>query len=339
MKNILIIGGTRNMGFHLTLKLIETGHHVTVLNRGMSEDNLPDTVHRLRADRTNPQQLKRALLGKSFDTVIDFVMFREHEADVIIDLLDGAIEHYIMISTGQVYLVREGISRPFTEDEFEGRIQPPPKANTFAYEEWSYGVNKRQAEDRFFAAHQRSGFPMTILRLPMVNSERDTFRRLYSYIIRLKDGGPLLIPETPSYPLRHIYGQDVVRAILNLIDTHQGIGHAFNISQEETVTIDEFIGILGEHMGVTPQLVRAKRSLLEANGFLPDCSPFSERWMSELDNTLSKQELNMTYTPLYDYLGTLVQHYTSTKIPPPVGYKRRHAERQLAESILSGAVE
>ena len=180
MKNILIIGGTRNIGYYLTLRLLELGHNVTILNRGISPDDLPDSVHRLRADRTSLQQMKRALMGKSFDVVVDFVMYFQRDAEMIVDLLDGAIEHYIFISSGQVYLVREGIARPFTEESFEGRIQPPPKANTFAYEEWSYGVGKRQAEEVFIAAHEKSGFPYTALRLPMVNSERDTFRLLYS---------------------------------------------------------------------------------------------------------------------------------------------------------------
>ncbi|MEO1290455.1 MAG: NAD-dependent epimerase/dehydratase family protein [Chloroflexota bacterium] len=253
MKKILIIGGTRNMGFQLAQSLLQMGHHVTILNRGMSEDKLPQTVHRLRADRTDPKQLKRALMGKTFDIVVDFVMFRQHEAEVIVNLLAGEIDHYIMISTGQVYLVREGITRPFKEDDYEGRIQPPPKENTFAYEEWTYGVYKRQAENIFSEAHQEQNFPVTILRLPMVNSEHDAFRRLYSYIIRLQDGGAILIPETPTYPLRHIYGRDVVGAILKLIDTGKGIGRAYNISQDETVTIDEFLTMLGDHMNITPQ--------------------------------------------------------------------------------------
>lgn len=335
MKNILIIGGTRNMGFHLTQSLLQAGHKVTILNRGMSPDNLPDSVHRLRADRTDAQQMKRALMGKTFDIVVDFVIFDAPEARVIVDLLRDRVAHYIFISTGQVYLVREGIQRPFIEDEYEGRLQPPPKANTFAYEEWLYGVNKRKAEDIFNAAHEEFGFPVTSLRLPMVNSERDTFQRLYNYIIRLQDGGPLLVPQTPTYPLRHVYGRDVVGAIQKLVDTGEGIGRAYNISQEETVSIDEFVGILGDHLNITPRIVRAKRSLLEANGFLPDCSPFSERWMSELDNARSKGELGIRYTPLHDYLGTLVEHYTSNDQPTPVGYKRRAAELQFAEEQLS----
>ena len=334
MKNILVIGGTRNVGYALTLRLLEAGHKVTILNRGMTDDDLPDTVHRLRADRSDVQQMRRALLAKSFDVVVDFVMHRGQEAQNLIELLADKIGQYIFISSGQVYLVRENVERPFTEEMYAGRVMPPPKDNTFAYEEWRYGMNKRECEDVFIEAYQTRQFPYTSLRLPMVNSERDSFRRLYSYILRLNDGGPLLIPETPTYPLRHIYGQDVVRAIEHLINTGDGIGEAYNISQEETVPIDEFLGILGKHIGVEVNIVRMKRSILDANGFLPECSPFSERWMSELDNTKSKEQLGMTYTPLEDYLGVLVDHYQKHKPPKPVGYKRRKQEIQIAKQTI-----
>lgn len=334
MKNILIIGGTRNMGHYLSQRLFDKGHSVTVLNRGMTPDDLPEGVHRLRADRTEPVQLKRALQGKHFDVVVDFVLYKGYEAEVIVELLRDEVDHYIFVSSGQVYLVREGIKRPFSEDDYDGRIQPPPKENTYAHEEWRYGTGKRAAEDTLQAAYEEFGFPYTSLRLPMVNSRRDPFQRLYSYIIRLQDGGPLLVPETPTYSLRHIYAQDAVKAMEHLIETGEGIGRAYNISQDETVTIDEFMAILGELLNVTPTLVRVPRMELMANGFLPDCSPFSERWMSELTNQRSKDELGMVYTPLRDYLQALVEHYTKNKQPVPVGYKRRAAELQMARQVL-----
>ena len=321
------------MGYQLTLKLAEVGYNVTVLNRGQSRVNLPESVSRLRADRTDHQQMKRALMARRFDVVVDFVLFNGREAEMAVELLRDITDHYICISTGQVYLVREGIERPFREEEYEGRVMPSPKQNTYAYEEWRYGTLKREAEDVLIAAHAASGFPYTTLRLPMVNSENDPFKRLYSYIIRLKDGGPILVPETPNYPLRHIYGGDVVRALMQLIATGAGKGRAFNLAQEETVSIDEFVGILGELLSIEPQILRFKRSELDANGFLPDCSPFSERWMSELDNTRSKTELKMHYTPLREYLARLVTHYQKNRPPVPVGYKRRQAELHMVEGV------
>jgi nucleoside-diphosphate-sugar epimerase len=332
MKNILIIGGTRNMGYALTRQLAEAGHQVTILNRGRNAEDLPDSIHRLRADRTDAQQMRRALQGKSFHMVIDFVMFNEREAQTMVELLRGNVGQYIFISSGQVYLVRENITRPFTEASYDGLLIPPPRPNTYAYEEWRYGMDKRGAEDTFARAHAEQGFPCTSLRLPMVNSERDPMRRLYSYVLRLKDGGPLLIPETPSYPLRHIYAGDVVRVIRQLVDTGAGIGKAYNISQDETLTIDEFLNHVGNLLGVEPKIKRFRQLELEANGFLPDCSPFSDNWMSELDNTLSKTELGVTYTPFTTYLAKIIAHYETMRPATPVGYKRRNAEIQFAQA-------
>lgn len=330
-KKVLIIGGTRNMGYKLATLLHDAEYDLTVLNRGISKDTLPEGVHRLRADRTDPQQMKRALLAKKFDTVIDFVLHTRREAETTVQLLRDSVGQYVFLSSGQVYLVRENITRPYREADYHGRLLPPPKANTHAANEYDYGMNKRGAEDTLFDAHEAHGFPATVLRLPMVNSEYDPLKRLYSYYLRLMDGGPLLIPETPNYPLRHVYSGDVVRLLKQLIDTGQGIGSAYNVSQDETVSIDEFLALLGEIVGVEPKLVRFKRSQLEANGFLPDASPFSERWMSELDNTLSKQELDATYTPLADYLRTIVEYFDAKKPAPPLGYKRRHVEIQMVE--------
>lgn len=332
-KNILIIGGVRNMGYYLTKQLLEYGHNMTLLYRGTVTDDLPETVHRLHADRADTSQLRRALLAKSFDVVVDFALYEEAQTEDILDIFEGDVGQYLVISTGQVYLVREGIQRPFREEDYAGRVMPSPKENTFAYEEWSYGIQKREVEDKLQNAWQESGFPYTIFRLPMVNSGRDQFNRLYNYYLRLKDGGQVLVPETPNYSLNHVYALDVIRAITHVIETGKGKGEAYNIAQDESVTLDEFLEILGDLIDVKPQLVRAKRSDLEANGFLPDCSPFSERWMSELDNTKSKTDLDMEYTALPDYLAELVKYYETNNIPEPLTYRRRRAELQFIEQL------
>ena len=110
-KRILIIGGTRNMGFYLSQRLAQAGSDLTLLNRGITKDELPKSIHRLHVDRSDHKQMRRALLAKSFDVVIDFVMYRGDEARTVVELFRGNVEHYIFLSTGQVYLVREGLQR------------------------------------------------------------------------------------------------------------------------------------------------------------------------------------------------------------------------------------
>jgi nucleoside-diphosphate-sugar epimerase len=336
--NILIIGGTRNLGHFMVSDFLERGYHVTILNRGLTRDELPEQVERLRADRTDTAQLTTALKGRIFDVVIDNALYKQPEAEAIVKLLNGRVGHYIVLSSGQVYLVREGIERPFREDEYDGRLMPAPKINTFGFEEWLYGMDKRHVEDTLASAWGKSKFPYTALRLPMVNSERDHFNRLYAYILRLEDGGPILAPSTPNFRLRHVYGGDVVTAMNLLISSGKGKGQALNISQDETHTLEEFLDLLGEVMGMQPHLVRVQRDLLEGNGFLPDCSPFSERWMSELDNQLSKDALGMSYTPLRDALTRIVNHYRENVPQQPAGYRRRRAELLLVEQISEGMV-
>lgn len=330
--NILIIGGTRQIGHFVTLRLLEEGHQVTLLNRGVSPDDLPEGVARLRCDRTNAKQLRRAIGGRDFDVVIDNVLYTGTEAEQIVNLLDGHVGRYIFTSTGQVYLVREDLTRPYSETDYKGAVMDEPEPMSYDYEEWKYGKEKRDAENVLKRAFEERGFPHTTLRLPMVNGERDTFLRLYGYMLRIKDGGPILIPETPDYPLRHIYVQDVVQAMMRIIANEQSKGMTFNISQDESLSIDEFLAILGDIMDKPAHTVRVPRHILEDNGFLPDCSPFSDLWMSELDNSLSKEVLGMEYTPVRTYVENIVNYYNENPPAKPIGYRRRSAEKNLVTS-------
>src|SRR5262245_25347736 len=125
-KDVLIIGGTRNLGHFLTLQLLEAGHQVTLLNRGQTLDELPAQLPRLRADRTDPAQLSQALAGRSFDVVVDMTLYTGKEAETIVSLLAGRAAQYIFISTGQVYLVRTGVERPFREEDYPGPVMAAP---------------------------------------------------------------------------------------------------------------------------------------------------------------------------------------------------------------------
>ncbi|MCA9068853.1 MAG: hypothetical protein KDA84_08020 [Planctomycetaceae bacterium] len=49
--NILILGGTHFVGWHIAEALATAGHSVSVLNRGKSPDELPAQIERLRGDR------------------------------------------------------------------------------------------------------------------------------------------------------------------------------------------------------------------------------------------------------------------------------------------------
>src|SRR5262249_25955166 len=329
----LVIGGTRNLGPGIVQALLQQGHSVTVFNRGQTHDDLPEEVERGRGDRPEPQQLKLALGNREFDLVLDTTLYPGAAAEAAVDLFAGRVERYIFLSTGQVYLVRLGVERPFKEEDYPGPVmEEPPRSDEYAHSNWLYGFDKRAAEDVFARAWMETKFPFTSLRLPMVNSERDHYNRIYGYLLRLQDGGPILIPEEPGQPVRHVYGEDVVQAIVRLAAGHVGKGRAYNIGQDETLWLEQFLEMLAELAHCALKIVRVPREELERQGLLPHCSPFSGAWMSSLENARSKSELGITYTPMRAYVKKLVSYFQAVPGRAIEGFAQRPRELELWQS-------
>jgi nucleoside-diphosphate-sugar epimerase len=329
----LIIGGTRNLGPSIVHALLQRGYEVAVFNRGQTRDDLPEEVERLRGDRTDPEQIKRALGGREFDLVVDATLYNGAEAQAAVELFAGRVGRYVFLSTGQVYLVRVGVERPYKEEDYAGPVMAePPKSEVSEYENWRYGFDKRAAEDAFAHAWRERKFPFTSLRLPMVNSERDHYDRIYGYFLRIQDEEPLLIPDEDGAPVRHVYGEDVVQAIMRLAESDLGRGCAYNIGQEETLSLVQFLELLAETMHCPLKLVPVPREELDRESLLPHCSPFSGRWMSSLENARSKTELGMQYTPVSTYVKKLVSYFQAVRPHTVEGYAQRPQEVEFAKS-------
>jgi nucleoside-diphosphate-sugar epimerase len=336
MARTLILGGTRNLGHVTAEALFEAGHDVAILNRGMTPDDLPPGIERIRADRNDDASMRTALASRSFDLVLDNTTYTERDARQVTDLLEGSAGRYVFISSGQVYLVRENIERPFREEDYEGAIMPEPARQSPDHPSWLYGIDKRLAEQVIEDAHERTGFPFTTLRLPMVASERDHYGRIQGYVARMLDGAPLLVPEGRGLPLRHVYVNDVARLITQLMESDNGVGKAFNISYGSSLTHEEFMDLLADAMETDPQLLRVDRGKLEKAGLLPDCSPFSGKWMSELDNTRSLENFAIEYSPPSAYLPSIVADYRSRWAQlglMPDSYRQRAAEIDFIKSL------
>jgi nucleoside-diphosphate-sugar epimerase len=332
----LIIGGTRNLGPSIVHALLHAGHHVSVFNRGQTPDDLPAEIERLRGDRSDIQQMRTVLSGREFDVVIDTTLYNGSQAENAVKLFQDRVGRYIFISTGQVYLVRLGLKRPFKETDYTGPVMPEPsKSDESDHSNWVYGFDKRQAEDVFARAWREHKFPFTSLRLPMVNSERDHYDRLYGYFLRMRDGGPILVPADGGSSIRHVYGEDVVQSITRVIEGDKGRGEAYNIGQDESLSLEQFLHMMAGIMGVSLQMKPVPRTQLNKAGLLPDCSPFSGLWMSALENARSKAELGMRYTPMEAYLKKLIALYHSTSPRQIEGYQQRGRELQFAAATIS----
>jgi nucleoside-diphosphate-sugar epimerase len=204
----------------------------------------------------------------------------------------------------------------------------PPQEHEVDHRNWAYGVGKRDAEDVLRAAHARTGFPYVSLRMPMINSARDHYRRLANYLLRILDGAPLLLPED-ELPVRHVYGSDVIAATLLAAEPVVPAGTEVNVSQDETLTLEQMLQRIADAAGRPLSLRRVPRARLAQHQLLPACSPYSDPWMSALDNTRSKAVLGIRYTSAARYIPVLVaaqRHLTAADVP---GYAQRPAELTL----------
>jgi nucleoside-diphosphate-sugar epimerase len=310
---------------------------VTLFNRGRRPDAFGTRVERLRGDRTTPD-FERLLGGRSFDAAVDFAAFTAADGRQAADVLGGGVGHYVAISTGQVYLVREQCPRPARESDYDGPLMAEP-VDPFDKDQWEYGMRKRALEDALVLAWEKHRFPATRLRIPMVNGERDHFRRLERYLWRMLDDGPVLLPGGGDRPTRHVYSGSVVKAILAMLgraDTH---GRAYNLAQDETPALSELLALAAERLGARPRLVEVPVEAVRAAGLDPLLlSPFSGTWMSFLDPSRAKAELGFRHEPLGSYLDKIVTAFLAHPRPdPPPGYEQRAAELSLALQQQAGA--
>lgn len=330
--NVLVIGGNRFMGLGLVWRLLCGSHRVTLLNRGNLPDPFGDRVERIRVDRST-DAFDHALAGMTFDRAIDFAGFSADDASRAARVLAGRVGHFIFISTGQVYLVREGCPLPASEHDYDGPImaQAPSPAE---HDEWAYGIGKRGAEDVLAAA---ADLPVTRLRLPMVNGELDYRRRIEAYVWRILDGGPLVVPRAGGIA-RHVYSGAVIRAIVKLIDDPPRAGQAFNLAQAEQPTVRELVERIAGRLGARPDVIELPAEALEEAGLsVSAASPFSNAWMSVIDPARAVAELGFEHPALDVYLDSILASlFAAWPSGPPAGYAQRGRELELVRHAARG---
>ncbi|HRI65416.1 MAG TPA: NAD-dependent epimerase/dehydratase family protein [Polyangium sp.] len=332
--HVLVIGGTRFVGPLLVFRLLAGGHRVTIFNRGTRVDPFGDRVERIVGDRMSAD-LSRHMSNRRFDAAVDFTAYRYEDARGSVEALGGRVGHYVMIGTGQVYLVRQDCPRPAQESDYDGPLKERPTAEV-ELANWEYGMGKRDCEDALVEAWQKSGFPVTRIRIPIVAGERDHYQRLDPYVCRLLDGGPIIIPDGGPQIVRHVYAGEVARLLVELLGRENTFGEAYNVCQREAPSLFELVGMMSRMLGSQSKLVPVETPDVVAAGFTPrTLSPLSSQWMSVLDPFKAETELGFRHEPLAVYLGKILASLVAyARATPPEGYERRAEEISFCEKWL-----
>jgi nucleoside-diphosphate-sugar epimerase len=322
---VLVIGGNRFLGIELTAQLLARGDDVTLLNRGTLLDPFGPRVTRLQADR-GTDAFDAALNGKTWDAVVDCALFDGPQTERLLRVIRGKTAQVIVISTGQVYLVRTPRPVIATEADFDG---PVLAASPSVEEEpdWRYGIEKRDVE-RLLGL---GGVPFTTFRLPMVQGARDARRRIDSVLWRLMDGGPVLLTN-PDVPVRHVFSTAVVRAIVAQFDAAPR-NRAYNLAWSEALTGRTFVEAIARVFGATARLAVHSKTDLQAAGLDPTLAcTVNSPWMSALDASLARQELGFTHEPLDLWLPQVIHGVMARWTEAPPSMEQRARELSVSPS-------
>lgn len=329
---MLLLGGTGFLSGHVARALLEAGHRVTVLSRGTRP--VPDGAGGLVADRRDAAALARALEGLRFDVTVDFTAYDAGDIERLLLVPYAALGRYWLISSGQVCLVTAAPRTPYVEDDSGYPLKPEPPPGTRDHREWAYGVGKRRAEGALLALRQSHGVRGVVLRLPVMLGEGDASLRTWAYLERLRDGGPLLVPEGGRTWVRFLYVRDLARLVRQVVESPPPKLAVYHLAQPDVVPLREVIERLGRLAGVPARIVEVADADLEAAGLDRSCSPYSGPWVSVLDPARAAAEWGFLATRLDDYLPAVVRwHLDHPPASSHPGYARRAQELALAARL------
>lgn len=242
---VLFIGGTGFISAAVSRLAVAKGIDLYLLNRG-ARSAAPAGSHGLTADVRKPEEVRAALQGLQFDTVVDWIAYTPDDIERDLSLFKGRVGQYVFISSAAAYQ-KPPAHYLITEET--------PLCNPF----WDYARDKIACEERLLRAYVEEGFPATIVR-PSYTYETNFPAAIggggsYTLADRLLKGLPIIVhgDGTSLWTLTH--AEDFARGFLGLLGNREAIGQAFHITSDEVLTWEQIYRSIAEGLGVEANIV------------------------------------------------------------------------------------
>ena len=291
MKKALILGGSYFIGRQLAQVLLEHGFAVYTLNRGTRKDVDP-RIHLLTADRNDPEQMRAALSGHSFDIAADISGLDGAQTETVCRFLNiSRLGVFVFLSSSAVYDI-DKLTQPYKETD-------PLKENKY----WTfYGQNKIYAEQVYTRFFIRSGIPLVILRPPYVYGENNYAQRESFVFEHLLNRKPIITPKANNR-IQFIEARDLAETILFLIGSPVTENAAiYNVGNVHAVTFREWVESCGRAAGILPEIIEYDN--LAHNRKARDFFPFFD-----YDNVLNVKKIKRFYPKETDFIKGLEKTY------------------------------
>ena len=143
-----------------------------------------------------------------------------------------------------------------------------PLANPF----WQYSRDKIACEDFLMGKFRTEGFPVTIIRPSHTYDERKVplavhgAHGTWQVLRRMLDGKPVIIHGDGSSQWTLTHNSDFAKGFVGLMGNVHAIGHAFQITSDETLTWNQIYGIIADALGVELKAYHVASDFLGAVG-------------------------------------------------------------------------
>lgn len=223
---ILLLGGTGAMGVYVKKFLVERGHEVFITSRKARDSE--NNVSYIRGNAKDTDFM-RELWSQHWDAIVDFMVYSTKELQERIDLLLGATDQYVFISSARVYA---DSAEKITE-------QSPRLLDVCTDQEYlstdEYALAKAREENILFSSAKKN---WTIVRPSLTYSEDRIQLGVYekeNWLYRALRGRSIVFSKDLMdnyYTLS--YGKDVAEGIAAIVGKQSAIGEVFHVVQEES---------------------------------------------------------------------------------------------------------
>ena len=255
MAKVVIIGGAGHVGTYLVPRLVEAGHQVTNISRGVARPYAPhaagERVEQVVMDRTAEEAAGRfgaRIAELAADVVIDMICFTPASSAMLAGALAGKVSQFIHIGT--IWVHGASVTQPSREEDAREPFG-------------DYGVWKSQIEEDLLARARRGELPATVIRPGHIVgpgwAPLNPAGHFNPQIFRdMREGKPLVLPNFGLETVHHVHADDVAQAVMGALSHWSGaVGEAFNAVSPAALTLRGYAEAMYRWFGHEPRLTFA----------------------------------------------------------------------------------
>jgi len=303
------VGGTSFVGRAISWSAWHQGHEVTVLNRGVTPNDLPEKIERLVGDRQGDLS---SLANRNFDATIDAIAYRPSDVERLANALEDRGGHYIQISSISAYEEPPFDGATESEVTLWGDDKSDPEA---PITDETYGPLKAASER---AGLRYFGAGATMVRPTYVIGAFDATLRFPYWVERVRRGGVVAVPGPRDINMQYVDARDLANFVVRVAD--ESLQGAFHVAGPQPG--DHFFNMVDQiasHVapeGTTLREVSADNvSALNLDDKFPLWSGAKSETVLAMDSALA-QANGLDFRPLTDSVDDVVSWWGEKAWPP-----------------------